>query len=686
MRHTREEITNIIIKSKRENVGHGNYNQVSKTADEIEINGYSCQWIIKRPYVNYSFQMLRSEPTLDIVKKLQTKYAYLHFDSKLYIAHQITGEFRQVNIDSEYLIQLKYNLDTSQRITEPLRRLTISELKTIESNSTHDMKMEEGVDPNNPFAELNTPRRATEKCNLLNPKLPAYDLGDFWIMPNIGNIRPSNQQIIDKVIEIFIRTRNIIADAFISGNFLIYKGEVVCVDVDMALRKGSFCTDNLLAYTANKLGYQTYMKKQKGAIAECVKALTYLQGALAAEDVKNEYVTAELLNLYNMLQEMSLTVTPAIIDLMIKVLEYNKSSGKNAKAQSFYKIAVKQYTSLLMYKIAVEDNATVIQVIKDMKDSPNCVKNINETNTYGSSLLMLAARRGDISVVKALVEAGADIHHVDDDGNSVLYYIVKNTDPDESAEKKIELIEYFLELKVDLITRNVKKQDNILDISFKRNMDIFVFLLKKAVILSPTIQNELVRRFDDGLHQDALELVVRKIPHKLQNLVDSLDKDSKCYNGAQKMLDNLALLTKAGFDECFKCIGDEEYDPNSALADNLRLLKQVKFNFIVSKKPLNENLKRLYKDCKRIQCNCINCVPYIDLIREKISTMTFFEQEDHPLTKLSKAVISVIANLKELCKLKPSRLKAPMSMLSCVSAKSDGVICPETVENTIQPQ
>ena len=331
MRYTKEEIKKIIQESNREYFAHGNYNQVSRTTDVIAINGYSCQWIIKHPYENYTFQIISTEPSLEIVKQLPTKYAYLYFDNKLYFAAQITGEFQLVIINSEFSEKLINNLNAAQPITNTGRKLTIAELKMLVSNSTHSLHVEDSNDPNNPFSLLNLPHRATEKCNLLNPNLPAYELGDFWIMPDVGVTRPTENQIIQKVIEIFIRTRNIIADAFVRGNFLLYKGEVICVDVHMALRKGSFCTDNLLDFISKSPGYSSYMKNQQCSIAKCVKALTYIQESLPDKDIKDEYLTPELINIYTMMLETSLTLTTDILDLMLQVIEKGRSTNKRSK-------------------------------------------------------------------------------------------------------------------------------------------------------------------------------------------------------------------------------------------------------------------------------------------------------------------------------------------------------------------
>lgn len=76
--------------------------------------------------------------------------------------------------------------------------------------------------------------RAIRKFKEING-LPAYELPDnTWIAPYLGNTIAPDKEISEAMIDIYRRTRNLIVDGGVTGNFLLYKGKAICVDVDYA--------------------------------------------------------------------------------------------------------------------------------------------------------------------------------------------------------------------------------------------------------------------------------------------------------------------------------------------------------------------------------------------------------------------------------------------------------------------
>jgi len=82
-----------------------------------------------------------------------------------------------------------------------------------------------------------------------------------------------------------------------------------------------------------------------------------------------------------------------------------------------------------------DDNVEYAQFqIKRLEEYISLMKQYHETAnlelaTDGMTLLMYAARTGDLNAVKFLLAAGANVNARDDDGNTALYYAVDNDYP-----------------------------------------------------------------------------------------------------------------------------------------------------------------------------------------------------------------------------------------------------------------
>lgn len=174
------------------------------------------------------------------------------------------------------------------------------------------------------LAAMSTNTRAVKKCKLLNPGLPAYTFGSGWIMPYLGDTPASDQQIAEKLMDIYRRTQNIIVDACGKKNFLVHRGEVICVDMDQALRRGSFASD---AFSKGGLlddeQYNNYWNKYalqfgKPQTVAMIKTLLYLEHHLSAHEIRKEYITSGVLQKLNDLRiERYPEITPAIMDRLV---------------------------------------------------------------------------------------------------------------------------------------------------------------------------------------------------------------------------------------------------------------------------------------------------------------------------------------------------------------------------------
>ncbi len=85
--------------------------------------------------------------------------------------------------------------------------------------------------------------RAVRKWRQLNPDLPAWEGNSGWISPYLGNTPATDEQIAEKLLDIYRRDQIILVDACTENNFLRYEDKTVCIDVDLALRSDSPVSD-----------------------------------------------------------------------------------------------------------------------------------------------------------------------------------------------------------------------------------------------------------------------------------------------------------------------------------------------------------------------------------------------------------------------------------------------------------
>jgi len=98
---------------------------------------------------------------------------------------------------------------------------------------------------------------------------------------------------------------------------------------------------------------------------------------------------------------------------------------------------------------------------------------LNSSYTYGGeSLLHVATKKGNLSMVKLLIEAGANINIQDESGNTPLHY--------SAANGKKDVVKYLLENDADASIVNVKEQKAIDYSNVKGFNEITELILKYA--------------------------------------------------------------------------------------------------------------------------------------------------------------------------------------------------------------
>lgn len=135
---------------------------------------------------------------------------------------------------------------------------------------------------------MNNKTRAVRIWNEVNsnkPKAGLYKEG--WVAPFIENARQAtDDEIAQKMIEIFCATGRIVVDALVPGNFLTVEKseqgkEVILVDVDLALKRGD--SPASMAYAENfdiEVRFSSNLYKSNPKASEITKNLLYFEDNL----------------------------------------------------------------------------------------------------------------------------------------------------------------------------------------------------------------------------------------------------------------------------------------------------------------------------------------------------------------------------------------------------------------------
>jgi ankyrin repeat protein len=263
---------------------------------------------------------------------------------------------------------------------------------------------------------LSESRRAVRKWNSLNPKYPAYRTKTGWIAPYLGNIPASDEQIANKLIDIYRQTRNIIFDAYVDNNFLLYNGEVICIDVDQSLRRGSIASDDWRS--KNSLCFEQHLKRKSSdgyhlRIA-VIETLLYLEEKLPEDKIKEEYITASMVaKLHNFRHEKQ-AITVGIMDTLLDIITFDSQS--EIKDKYLTPLLINSLRSLRFYKKTT---------IKD--EISSLINNQLLARALPSDLI----KKGDLDDVRILIKHNsALLYQMDKDGLTLLHLAAMHDHPE----------------------------------------------------------------------------------------------------------------------------------------------------------------------------------------------------------------------------------------------------------------
>lgn len=260
--------------------------------------------------------------------------------------------------------------------------------------------------------DMSTSERALRKWALLNPEFPAWRTHQGWISPYLGDVAASDEQVATKLIDIYRRTRQIIADACKVRNFLFHEGRVICVDVDLALRRGSRLTERFLSgATKNLCGHWEYWAIHGMPKTTVVlRTLFYVQQHCSDHVIKDDYISASMFSKVRLFQQRHLALTVQILDILFEITAQNVdlllsdeqilyfcnhqiifSPGVNGSFHCVHWAA--KYGLFQLLSLLLNREPTLL----DLKDEHN------------QTPLIWACTRGHLQVVHLLISKGANL-------------------------------------------------------------------------------------------------------------------------------------------------------------------------------------------------------------------------------------------------------------------------------------
>lgn len=149
---------------------------------------------------------------------------------------------------------------------------------------------------------LNDPVRACRKWHDINPTYPAYPSPNqhLWFMPYMGCMSASDESTAHAIIDIYQRTGNIVADGGLISNFKRVGADVVCVDVDLALRRNSISSElyfnEFLSSEKFDKFFMSLKAQKRPKTLICIKVLFFLEDCLSGQEFDHQLMSFELLN------------------------------------------------------------------------------------------------------------------------------------------------------------------------------------------------------------------------------------------------------------------------------------------------------------------------------------------------------------------------------------------------------
>ena len=340
--------------------------------------------------------------------------------------------------------------------------------------------------------------RAVRKWNILNPTYPAFLVKKGWVAPYLGNETPTDEEIANKVLAIYKNDRTIIVDSYVTDNFRKFNGDIFCIDVDFALRRGSVASERQIRDGAGLMfEYLNKYRSNAPLTILVTSALLWLEISLPPKDIKDEYLSGKALMAIDLLSRRKVKVTKAMMEQLLLFMKLDPT----------HKIKLEAIVPLLSLNLKFKITPTLLTRLKFfVSDNPSEEDPYNGIDVEYMPYLLepervrfegiiqkythaihVAAKLGLLEEVKAFIRLSPGLAHVKDEYNQtpLLWAAASGHD---------DIVAYLLEKKVHLnpqtnldLTDERFYDDNMLtplDWAIKNNHIGVVDLLKSSGALT----------------------------------------------------------------------------------------------------------------------------------------------------------------------------------------------------------
>lgn len=250
---------------------------------------------------------------------------------------------------------------------------------------------------------LSAPTRAVRKWNTIHTaeKDKAYlAMGNVWVAPYFGATEASSEAIAGEVLRLYRDTRQLILDASTPYNFLWRTdgaggGEVKCIDVDYTRERRSSIISRDPRHWASEFELECYYDSclsnasDKQPITSLLRTLIHIEKYLRPEDVKNEYLTPDILSRVRIFRIYKIPLT---VEIMEKFLSLSKD-----ELPAYYK------KSIYLHFMNVADIA-----LTDENRKPPAGLTLAELENYVKRLKFPSLRVEGMDVCDRLIESFLD--------------------------------------------------------------------------------------------------------------------------------------------------------------------------------------------------------------------------------------------------------------------------------------
>lgn len=468
------KINGIIHSASWVSLDNGTYNNIAVSANELILNTgspdrYKGKMILKYPISQKHLEKNslsasdRAADSWNIVNKGYPALAQSGY--RLQLTHRVVPNDDEIQAHTVYLYKkfarphCVFRQDDGVIVRVELK--SDKELCRLLSNQYLEaipFELEHAI-----FQQLNLPR-------------------ECWMAPYLGRIHATDEQTAKKVIDTYSELRIIIADAFVQGNFLLYKSRAHCVDMDQFYRRGADCSEILLSNAINTKKYQAsckyHFKAGKKMTVSVIETLFYLERHLDEHEIDSAHVSYVMMSHLNILRKLNLALTKDMIDSLL-------IATKNERHLDFK-----------AFNLMPSQNAHVSYCIEKHPS-------IYSKNEQGETPLILTAtsKQSNVDHVRLLIQAGSDLNAVDIKGNTALLKAC--------ALGREDIAVLLIEHGADICMRNEDNQ-NVVDHALKHCPQIMDKLLLSIANLNSNEQQEIFKNISNGnpaFYQDVAELM-----------------------------------------------------------------------------------------------------------------------------------------------------------------------------------